>query len=171
MGALASKLSVKPKAPSPKIGRPKKLTSQFVKKFTALIRDGNYPECAAMASGISARTYYRWMEQGCKDEKANRNTEFFQFCQSVKKAGAQAQVQLVANVFAAASKHWQAAMTMLERRWPDQWGKRERVDQTSPEGEPLDVQHRGAVVILPDNGHSARKFNEPKKRHFRAVQN
>lgn len=46
------------------MARPSKLTDERREQIAELIRDGNYASQAAQASGISERTFYRWMEQG-----------------------------------------------------------------------------------------------------------
>lgn len=46
------------------MARPSKLTDERRERIAELIREGNYASQAAQASGISERTFYRWMEQG-----------------------------------------------------------------------------------------------------------
>ena len=54
----------------------------------------------------------------------------WQFCQAIKKALADFEVRTVTLVQQAAPADWRAAMTLLERRFPDRWGRRDRVDHT-----------------------------------------
>jgi len=48
------------------MARPSKLTPDRTKKIADLIRAGNYSGQAAQASGISDRSFFRWMEEGEK---------------------------------------------------------------------------------------------------------
>jgi hypothetical protein len=45
------------------------LTEERSARIVALIKEGNYANRAAQASGITARTYHRWMEEGEKAEE------------------------------------------------------------------------------------------------------
>jgi hypothetical protein len=48
------------------MARPSKITPERTKKIADLIRAGNYSGQAAQASGISDRSFFRWMEEGEK---------------------------------------------------------------------------------------------------------
>lgn len=105
-------------------GRPSKLTPQVKKKLLDAIRAGNYYEPACMYAGISYRSFRRWMDKG---EKA-KSGEFWQFCQEVKQAEAEAEARVVAMWQKQIPDSWQAARDFLERRYPDRWGRREKID-------------------------------------------
>lgn len=51
------------------MARPTKLKKETVDKIINLIKAGNYASQAAAASGISERTFYRWIDQGKKLDK------------------------------------------------------------------------------------------------------
>lgn len=127
------------------MGRKTKLAPERQDKIVTAIRAGNYIREAAGFAGIGERTFYDWMERG---EKAEDEDDIYaQFSQAVKKAEQEWEVSTVARINRAASEHWQAGMTMLERRHPERWGRRDRHD----------VKHSGTVhyrdlklVPLPD---------------------
>ena len=116
------------------MGRKTKLTPELQEKILLHIRAGNYIRTACMAVGISEQDYFNWVKWG----EQRRKGVFFEFFKAVKKAEAEAEARLVTIVNLAGPSNWQAAMTMLERKYPDRWGKRERhdVDLTSG-GQPL----------------------------------
>ncbi len=106
--------------------RPTALTPDVQERICTAIRAGAPPETAAVYAGVAARTYYRWMARGEREQRG----EFWQFCQAIKKALAEFEVRTVTLVQQAAPADWRAAMTLLERRFPDRWGRRDRVDHT-----------------------------------------
>jgi hypothetical protein len=85
------------------------------------IANGNRREVACQVVGISARTLYRWIEQGDAGQEPQA-----QFVKALKRAEALSESKIVANVIAASEKpqFWAAGMTYLERKYPDAWGRR-----------------------------------------------
>jgi hypothetical protein len=124
-----------PKQSKKPVGRPTKLTPQVQRRICAAIKAGNYASIAARAAGITEATFHNWMKAG-EEQGAG---EFFDFFESVKKAEADREVELVKLVKLNALENWQAAMTMLERLHPDRWGRRDRTTHeiTGPDGESL----------------------------------
>ena len=109
------------------MGRKTKLTPELHDRIVQFIRAGNYIRTACLACGIDEATYFNWMKWG---KQANTGV-FFEFFKALKKAEAEAEARLVTQVNLAGPKNWQAAMTMLERKFPERWGKRDKVDVTS----------------------------------------
>src|SRR2546425_12106758 len=107
------------------MGRPTKLTKEIQEHIVAAIRSGNYADAAADSAGIHKATYYRWLERGESDAKADR--PFRDFRDAIKKAEGEAEVHAVALIRQAMPDNWQAAMTWLERRYPDRWRRRDSV--------------------------------------------
>jgi hypothetical protein len=106
------------------MGRPTDLTPTLQKKIVAMIRDGVSPEIAAVAAGISRATYYAWRARG-REESAG---PYLDFLDAVEKAIAECEARAVHVVAKAFGKNWQAAMTLMERRFPDRWSRRDRLD-------------------------------------------
>lgn len=77
---------------------------------------------AARYAGINNKTFYNWLRWG---EKAKEGP-YWEFFHAIKDAEGYAEVVAVAQVRAAAKDNWQAAMTWLERKFPDRWGRHER---------------------------------------------
>jgi hypothetical protein len=83
---------------------------------------------ACQMAGITERTLYRWIEQADAGEEPQRT-----LVSAVKRAEAIAESRIVGNVIAASEKpqFWAAGMTYLERKYPEQWGRRSE-DSSSP---------------------------------------
>ncbi len=100
----------------PATGRPSFLadSNTVAKLFTAL-RAGNYRETACKVAGIAKSTFHRQLEA----DEAFRN--------AVEKAEADAECDLIAATTAAGRKpqFWAANMTLLERKHPERWGRRQ----------------------------------------------
>lgn len=115
-------------------GRPVKLSDTVQHTIVAALSVGATHEHAALSAGVSYRTFRRWMARG---ETATRG-QFWQFCQAVKNAEANAAVRWLALIEKAANEGtWQAAAWKLERRYPELWGRRDRVQ----------VDHSGEVQV------------------------
>lgn len=107
-------------------GRPTKYTPEVVAKILATLRLGSYPEIAALSADIDETTYYRWIQK------------YPDFCQSVKKAIAQAETRLLVDI----EEHpdaWQRQAWKLERRFGDRWGRRDAVKVSGDADAPLKV--------------------------------
>lgn len=96
-------------------GRPSKLTPEVQEKIVSAIRAGNYAQIAAAYAGIGETTYYRWMQQG----REATSGKYREFRQAVKTAESEAEVRAVAMVQSHMPNNWTAAMTFLERKFPD----------------------------------------------------
>ena len=110
-----------------KLGRKSKLTPKLTQRICQLISDGNYINISCEAVGISRRSFHSWIEQGGKDIEAGIESKYATFLSSVLRAEAEAETKLVKTVNDATPKNWVAAMTLLERRHPERWGRKDRL--------------------------------------------
>lgn len=106
------------------MGRPTDLTPALQKKIIAMIRDGVTPEIAAVAAGVGRTTYYRWTARGREETEG----PYRDFWDAIEKAIAECEARAVHVVAKAFGTSWQAAMTLMERRFPDRWSRRDRLD-------------------------------------------
>ncbi len=109
-------------------GRPTKLDDDRAKRIVDALAIGATIRQACDAAGIDAATYHRWIERGNSgdpDDDAYRD-----FRDAATRARTQAELRMVGVVQAAAAsgKDWRAAAWYLERRRPDEWGRRDTVD-------------------------------------------
>lgn len=106
------------------MARKSKLSKERIESVCKYIKLGLPQKVAAAYSGINEATFYRWMERG----ESNPKSMYGEFCEAVKRAVAESEATLVANIRLAANKtaSWQAAAWMLERRFPDRWARIEK---------------------------------------------
>ena len=112
-------------------------------KIVRVIRAGNYAYIAAEYAGIGQTTFYRWLEQG----EAQKTGPYREFREAVKAAEREAEIRAVATVQQHMATSWQAAMTYLERKFPQRWGR--RLDVTT-EGSPIGRVEM--VIVDPKTG-------------------
>jgi len=112
---------------------PRKLNQGMIDALSTAIANGNYATTACQLAGISDKTLWEWMNYAVDDEN-NGYTEadslYVKLSNALKKAESQAEADLVRVVREAGTvkREWLPAMTFLERRHPDRWGRRERRD-------------------------------------------
>ncbi len=106
-----------------KTGRKSLLTEELTKKIEGYAALGVPDKAIYEAVGIGHDTFYRWIKQ---------NSEF---AKRLNKARSLGQAKLVKLIWDAVPKTWQAAAWLLERRWPNEYGKKET------------LRHEGSKII------------------------
>lgn len=130
-------------------GRPTKLTKEVEEKIIRAIRAGNYIETAAAFAGISKDTLYNWLKRGARESQRlegspnakprKKELIYLEFSDAVSRAMAEAEVRDVQNISIAGEQgDWRASAWRLERRHPERWGKKEKLE--------ADHNHSGEVV-------------------------
>lgn len=132
------------------MGRPSKLTPQIQERIVLAVRAGNYASVAARSAGIGESTFYRWMENGAKDDAP---TELREFREAIKKAEADAEVSAALLIRQAAQNGtWQAAAWYLERKYADRWGRNDKIRQeievTTNDPSSIDSEVARLVALL-----------------------
>ena len=89
---------------------------EIVTQITALLKAGITISSACEIVGISRQTYYNWAEKHPE------------FAEKVKKAIAESELRAVKIILDAAKRDWKAAAWFLERRFPDRWGRRDKIE-------------------------------------------
>lgn len=128
------------------MARPTKLTPDVHKLIVGMIEAGNFIETAAAAAGVDRDTIRNWLKRGAR----SRGGAFRDFRDAVVQAQARAEATLVGLVALAANGEapevdengtvlrpgsppkWQAGAWLLERKHPERWGRRLRVETTAP---------------------------------------
>lgn len=120
------------------MARPTKLNFDTHNKIITAIRAGNYIETAAAYAGVNKSTLYEWLKRGEREKQRVaenpryriRKSEkpYVEFSNAVEKALAEAEIRDVAIIAKAAEEQWQAAAWRLERKFPDRWGRKGKVD-------------------------------------------
>ena len=122
------------------MGRPSKFTPEITEKVLQNIRLGMRYKDAALAAGVSDRTFAEWRQKG---EKA-KSGKYSRFSQSLHLAEAEGERALIARIQSAAKKQWQAAAWILERRHRERWGR--NLDVTT-KGDAV----KGYAIFSPDD--------------------
>jgi len=144
------------KKPPKKTGRKSKLTKALILKLATHIKDGMPYKYAAELSGISEATFFNYLsaaEKACADitDESILSEEdglFFEFLECIKKAEAEAIEKKMKLMHRHASKKWQAAAWFLERRDPENFGRKDKVSITHfTEGDLQDADKKISEVL------------------------
>lgn len=114
-------------------GRPSKLTPALAARILTHVLAGSYLTVAADEAGVSVVTIRNWKRRAAAVlETAEDGVEipegemiFIEFFRAIKMAEGGAELKLLKRA-SRGEKGWQAAMTVLERRAPDRWGRQEK---------------------------------------------
>lgn len=113
-------------------GRPTKLTPMLRESICKLIRDGVPADASAVSLGIARRTFFDWLERGRAGEPL-----YAEFQLAVDEAHAVFHAAMVGEARADPRN----AITILEKRFPKDWGKQERVSVD------VSVSHRPMIDV------------------------
>lgn len=130
-------------------GRPTKLTPELQAEIVKIIKTGNYIETACAFVGINKSTFYDWLKRGAREkQRLEKNPRakikkseavYVEFSNAIEKALAQAEIRDVAIIGKAAESNWQAAAWRLERKYPERWGRKDRIEHTGKDGGPIET--------------------------------
>ena len=115
------------------MARPTKLTPEVQELIVDGINAGLTFRLTCARAGVNPSTFYRWLDQG----EAAKTGRYREFCEAVERAKADSALRLVSQITLQAPTDWRAAAFMLERRFPDDYGKRTEV--TGRDGRPVKV--------------------------------
>jgi hypothetical protein len=122
---------------------PRKLTPALHEQIVEAVRAGNYLKTAAEAAGVPESTVRTWRDQGKAAYEANTDSPFLAFYLDYTKAEAEAEKTFLADLVAALrgkQQNWAGYMTILERRRPEHWKRREVVETQEKPAETLEEQ-------------------------------
>jgi hypothetical protein len=151
---------------APKMGRPTKLTQALIKTVREGLLEGLSPELASERAHITRRTYLLWRAQGEKDDEAEVESLHADFFHTVTQARAE---------FAFDACKWlkknrdtpskdisaPTVLFMLERRYAEDFGRREAVELTGKGGGPVQVQTLEDAIALSNGAGATRPDDEP----------
>lgn len=144
------------------MARPTKLNAEVQEAVCKALRAGNNRPAACAFGGITYQTLLNWSKRAeaslklLEDGETIEDSEipFVEFLEGVQKAEGLAQVEAVAVIQKAAREGvdgtWTAAAWWLERKFPDQWGRRERTDRREPIGDRIQINVSGPSPKVPD---------------------
>lgn len=104
----------------------------------------------AVAGLINESTFYDYINKGDKDIASGKSTVHAEFSKRVKEAEKVFLKRNLKVIEDATADTWTAAAWLLERRFPDEYG-RNRLEITGKDGEPVKTES-AVKIYLPDNG-------------------
>jgi hypothetical protein len=114
-------------ARKPRRKRPRKYSQRVHDRIVKAIREGAYFGDAFRLAGIHRNTGFEWLRLG--RDKPELHPEYAQLGLDIEQADAEYIEEMLGHVNAAARSRkpntWPAAMTALERRYPDRFSRRE----------------------------------------------
>lgn len=126
--------TVRPKSKLvPTTGRPTKLNDKVQETICDAIRRGHYIKDACALAFISHDTYNIWLRRAEDDKAKGESNPYTCFSDALKRAEAEFKDKHLVNIEEAAMRPqpgaWQASGWSLERRFPEQFGKRMEVKE------------------------------------------
>ncbi|MFY9134057.1 MAG: hypothetical protein WBL79_02815 [Bacillota bacterium] len=111
------------------------MTSEVKARLVQAIEAGNYYEAACGYAGITYTTFRNWMIKG-ENAKSGTYREFFE---AITRAETVAEVRMVAQWQQHMPEDYRAIRDFLERRFPERWGRKDKVQQeiSGPDGGPI----------------------------------
>jgi len=108
------------------------------------LRAGGSMETAAAFAGVSPATFRQWLVDGRRAEslprpQAQAISLKVDLVAVVEVAIADFKLSLTGGIFQHGRDSWQAWAWLAERRFPDEFGRRQRIDHGNAEGEPFRV--------------------------------
>ena len=95
---------------------------QVADKMIEMLSRGIPPSTVCRYAGIRYTAFRRWLEVGAE----GTNPVYTAFLDRVAKAEATAEVTLLDKMDAHHENDWKSIAWMLERRWPENWARRDR---------------------------------------------
>jgi hypothetical protein len=137
-----SALTIYGKPRKGKDGRPTLLTPELQKRFVTLLRRGNYLTHACDILGIQQVTTWYWMHRGQEEIRQGlMNEPHARFFIAVKTAQGELIDECIQKIREGTDR-WQSLAWLLERKLPNYFGQRQRMELTGADGGPLEVNYK-----------------------------
>jgi hypothetical protein len=101
-----------------------------------LILDGNYSKVAAKACGVSEIAYLKWRQRGRKEGEG----VYYLFDLAIKSCESLAETSAVSLLRDHMVRSPKTVTTFLERKFPERWGDKRKIELTGEGGGPLQVE-------------------------------
>ena len=114
----------------------KLLDTQLTERLLNAIRLGSYIEHACYYEGINARTFRMWRKTATEGIEPYKS-----FWVEVTKAESEAIVRRLGRIEKAGQDgNWQADAWVLERKYPDKFGRRDRLELSGDPNAPIEIE-------------------------------
>lgn len=97
-------------------------------RLLSAIRAGSYFDSAAAYAGVTTRSFQGWLARGRAEQEAGTTSVYTTLLDDMEQALAAAEMRGLAVIGSAAKRTWCAAAWLLERRWPERWGRINRTE-------------------------------------------
>ncbi|BAQ84817.1 putative DNA binding protein [uncultured Mediterranean phage uvMED] len=116
--------------------KPYKLIDEGIRsRLLQAIRLGSYIEHACFYAGIDSSTFRKWRQKAEKDIEPYKS-----FWKEVQLAESEAIMRRLARIEKVAEEgNWQADAWVLERKYPDKFGRRDRLSVNLDPNKPVEV--------------------------------
>ncbi len=147
------------KKPAAKAKEPKgyKFSPEVRTAILQALRAGNIIEHAANYAGIHKDTFFEWAKLGRKNPESEYG-KFIQECDIAIGFSAVRDMKVIDD--AAQDGTWTAAAWKLERRFPELFGTRTKLEHSGPEGGYIPLV-LSSTIASPDNSAKAPLLPEP----------
>ena len=125
------------------MARPTKLTPEVHEAIVDGINAGLTFRLSCARAGVTPATFYNWLKKG----EVAQSGALMEFFNAVERAKADSALRLISQITLQAPADWRAAAFILERRFPDDYGKRTEV--TGKDGSPVKVDAKTQHVFQP----------------------
>ncbi len=118
-----------------RVGRPPSLEKdrELTERLYSLLAGGCCVRTACEATGLSESTFYDYLRRADR-EHSGHEPRFLEFSQRFTRARGDGKAKLIGFVAEAARTDWRAALALLERIAPDEYGRVVREDQRASNG-------------------------------------
>ncbi len=123
------------------MARPSKFTPERCERFLVALRAGVFPETAALHAGWSPATLYRILRATTPAHVA--------FREEVRRVETELELRLAGTVTQAAFNDPRLALSLLERRFGERWGRRASMLSASAEQGRPGQPAAGVIVLEP----------------------
>jgi len=106
------------------MSRPTKLTPETQREFLSALRSGCTRKDAARYVGVHPDSIYLWLKRGSEPEAEDPYREFFRL---VNRAERSVKIRALGIIQQAQEGDWKAAAWWLERKHPEEFGRRDRL--------------------------------------------
>jgi transposase len=141
-------------------GRPKRLEvdDTLTDTLADYLRSGLFLREACSLAGVNRDSVYTWLKKGTRDRKKGEDSVEARFTDTIKRAMAEAEADALNDVRNAAKlpQFWAAGAWYLERRYPEKYGRKDR----------LAMEHSGqmGVGIVEADSTVAESLEDDEKR-------
>ena len=135
------------------------LTEELIKEICSFIENGNTQKDAAALCGVAESTFYNWTKVAKEGKASGRAATLYALLlESVKKAESAFKDYHLGQIRAASTRpaHWQASAWLLERKFPNEFGRIERQPVQDKQNGQLDemlelLKQRGMMKVGASN--------------------